>query len=1208
MVIDLSSFPSKKLKIRSEIGDNRTDTYLKEEDMFSRKFLFTVFFIQVLGLTNTYAMDLETCKNELSNLLSQVANQNHEDLKAIGNIAQIYLTSSHQNAKTCQAELKVVQRDLKAYNQRQASKISAISTRISDLNKANNNANCDLKPNNRMKKSCESSVKRREKEIIELQSQVTKVDPIIEIDQVGSSNIITANNQLEPAQDVQTFNTYQDSLDSIEGKGPLSVEALEQEALNEQQARQDQGTLLFDAQQIYADTISSSTEKSDKINELLTKREIQLKKECNGGTVCLNQVPAKLAAEKSKLDEVAKQQGIFFTQHSPSIIDDETQEMSQAGRDIAQVQDQPEQITQQQQAQDIPGTAGNGLGEPTDEASDFTVQSPEPAFSVTNGQDDSGFEETYQDGDGNPITKEQFDQLRAADQAAQEKLAAEQAAADKRAADQAAAEKLAAEKRAADQAAQEKAAAEGREDQAEAGEMTTAVNKCQDYPTQVTLPINYTNICSFLGTKCGECSVENDKVYLSPVNTKLSASFKLSTTEAKERTNVHLIPTREEGEYNGRTLVNFMEAQKSKYALSGIQLEEADKALNNIAGYKIVKVYKKAFNAIDDIESHTLPFRGGTTIFNQCQKALKASSDSKWGDEIYKDSKLRSQAWELIAMSKVYEKMVDICEKKKNIDREDVGSICFGELIREQETHGNVLAKTYQEGVNEAGLCEAYASILKDNIDEDFHKDSDYVTGQGESKSFDGRIKCEARSLEVMDYDECKLMVNAYNTSVIAKKGLEVTQTVRTQEQSFEAQQKAQLASQQQMYGTTTDGEETEVKSAQLIAYELQRDSIKKQASLAQERTALSTSSAAAITGLAANMPELDNIENLCKKNGGERSSQVMGEVKSGLKRTLNKFVSVTGGSIDVKTRDHAGSCHDLTHNKVNDFIPNKEQTANAYAIAAEAGVDAAQALVEAKAFRRQAKLIDDMINKVNNIDTAALAEGMAYNNDLIKYCEANPNDAQCLGLGNGTASNVFSTGDMTYSTDGLSGNSLDANSADGSSSATGDDTGIGESVSESGIPTSKKRTTSKNSGKAGDIVAAAKRTKNNAQNNGAGGSGGGVSPSASGTGSANNPTGQEGGDSLTAGSDKYNSKYKGGSGGANYLARGGSGLRDGNSKKVDNPFSKMFKNKGNQVLKFRNPASIGSKSGNLFTRISNRYDAVDSKNRLYKYSLEAKK
>ncbi len=725
---------------------------------------------------------------------------------------------------------------------------------------------------------------------------------------------------------------------------------------------------------------------------------------------------------------------------------------------------------------------------------------------------------------------------------------------------------------------------------------------------------NSAHLCKYLETnqlinvgECKETASDPFVVNFQPKNSKMASSFKLAITPQAANqattkiTMSHLAPTEIPAEKTG---LNFRETQAKSQVIADFTLnqENINIILNNIAGHKIATQFKRSFDALDDVEDPH--YRGGTSTFNSCQRAVQAAGDAKW-DDIYIDQELRKRAWQLKSEAVIFEyidNMVKVDEEKN--------AFGYGNLIRNQGTasEGGIISKSFQKGISEAGTCEALANVIKDNVDEDRHKESDYISG-GEDKSFDGRIECSVRSLEVMDFDECKLMINAHNAQAIAKKGLEVTQVVRTQEQSFEAQQKAQQASQAQMYGNVETDEDGSPKSAQLIAYELQRDGINKQKNLANERVTFHTATAATLTSLAANMPELDDIVKLCEVNGQKANSKGLfddeGGVRKELSKSFDKFISVTGSEIKPESYDVLESCKSLAFNRVNNFIPNKEQTPNTYAIAAEQGVDAAKALVEAKAFQKQASLIDEMIKRVQGVDTDAIAEGVLTNNQLVKFCEANPSDSQCVGLGSGAASNVFNTGNVSFTGDGFGANTTEDFSeteADGNNVIEVDDT---DTISSSDIPTATKKTKTNKRGSDGAIVAAAKKTKGGAAGGGSGG-GGGVNPSAAGTQAGGPGAETQESSGLTAGADRYNAKYKGGSGG-NFAARGGSGLRQRGS--VKNPFKKLFnKGKGNQVLKFRSPASIGSKSGNLFTRISNRYDAVDSKNRLHKYQLQPKK
>ncbi len=69
----------------------------------------------------------------------------------------------------------------------------------------------------------------------------------------------------------------------------------------------------------------------------------------------------------------------------------------------------------------------------------------------------------------------------------------------------------------------------------------------------------------------------------------------------------------------------------------------------------------------------------------------------------------------------------------------------------------------------------------------------------------------------------------------------------------------------------------------------------------------------------------------------------------------------------------------------------------------------------------------------------------------------------------------------------------------------------------------------------------------------------------------------------------------------------GGFGINKPGAKTADNgnPFGKLFDKggaKGGGSMAFRNPASVGSKSDNLFNIITNRYNSVSTDKRLIEY------
>ncbi len=619
-------------------------------------------------------------------------------------------------------------------------------------------------------------------------------------------------------------------------------------------------------------------------------------------------------------------------------------------------------------------------------------------------------------------------------------------------------------------------------------------------------------------------------------------------------------------------------------------------ALYWILGYHMNKSFKGHAYKQNVNESDT-EYEGQST-FRRCQRALGANV--KW-EEIYNSTSLHNKMIESIAKATAYHGFKQNCNGDDGMAN-DVENSCAGAIMRDDEKV-EILNSIRASAMASAKDCEVVARVLKVNFDEKRHKDSDYLN-QSEKVSFDGRLKCYVQSVENVDYDECSDLINAYNAAAIGKQGLSVVQQVQTQDASFDANQKMQQAqfntTTQIQNGTQENPMATQV-NTQMLAYEVQKDMINKQKSQAQTRAAIDAAASAALIGFSKKMPDMSDLIRSCK-NSNVESKDAVRMAHQKVTNHLGTYQSNFEGVPNQTSEDIEPNafCSQRVQKMEQNFIPNQRITQSAYAIAAEYGVDAAKNSLSANMLKKRANLLSDMMDRINAMDINGEYAGLPQQDAIMKYCEAYPSSPQCAALGNGTSGTVLNPGGINVTGGDYGVNELgsfDVEDIDGGSAidSSGDD--LNEVYDG---PTSKTIADVDRGGEGGAIAPTAKA---GAAGPRSGGGGGGGSASAGSRNGSQDPGAQQGqpaapnsGSGITGGYSKSNSSY----------LKGGGSIAGAAKKKVANPFAKLFKgNSAGKVLNFRNPASsIGKKSGNLFTRITQRYNVVNKKDRLLKYKL----
>lgn len=601
----------------------------------------------------------------------------------------------------------------------------------------------------------------------------------------------------------------------------------------------------------------------------------------------------------------------------------------------------------------------------------------------------------------------------------------------------------------------------------------------------------------------------------------------------------------------------------------------------------------------------------GSESFKQCQAAL---GGVRW-EEVYRDKSTYLKSMVTTMAEAELFRALDV--ESHSFDKDSLGDLKQKYYIGYNARKLSLRNRAISRSKKRAQQCIVFVNVLEDNFkNEKVHKDSDYTSSDStETASMDGRLKCQTDSVEVIDYDECSKIVTTYNAALIGKKGLEVVQSVQTQEATFDGNQRMQEAQINAVNnirnGTDTNNPMQRQVNGQMAAYEVQKDMINKQKSQAQTRAAIDTATAASLVAFAQSMPGPNDLVKMCssKKDTKEIYNSSISSLDTKFK--AESFLPKTEDSSQTgdATVDHYSykiskledTCSNFISNEVHNFIPNKLISQPVYAIAAEFGVEAAKNQLSASMLKKRAGMIDDLMERIKNMDTGGEYAGLTQQEAIMKYCEANPSSAQCAALPGGTGTTIinpggFNLGGEDFAANGLEGYDVEDFGEDLDTVSEIDENGDGDGSTG---PTSTKVADVNKNGEKGAIAPRAKIGNGGGRGPASGGGAGGAA-SAGNRGGGGAPEGEKGKGQASGQAKNTSLAYN--SGKNNAYLKGGGSINSRSNKKVANPFAKLFKNSKGKVLNFRGPSSIGKQSGNLFTRISKRYGNVHENNRLLKY------
>ncbi|MFG1594198.1 hypothetical protein [Halobacteriovorax sp. CON-3] len=483
---------------------------------------------------------------------------------------------------------------------------------------------------------------------------------------------------------------------------------------------------------------------------------------------------------------------------------------------------------------------------------------------------------------------------------------------------------------------------------------------------------------------------------------------------------------------------------------------------------------------------------------------------------------------------------------------------------------------TISNAIDELMSCVQVATAFGQNFEMERDEKDAYITPE-KLTSLNGRITCKLSGLETLDYDECSDLITAQNVAILGKTAHDTYQQYDAMD--FTSEQQLNMMNLDATANITTE------------ALKAQKEGLKKQEEMAEERKVARIAHATAVLGASRLIPSSeDYFENdeLCKRP----IQQALVNISS-ISTTVQ--YGSTFSALDICKRNFSKFS----------FLRNGEARQAGYLIASEAGIDATKEHLIAETLDEQQDMIGNAIGKIEDMETITIPEEFYTNQDVyMAFCDANPTHSECR-MNTSSTVNVPSFGD--YNVGGLGTNQAYKESKQEERSLA--------SVSETsdpkvaGVDTSKVfNPTKAGSGGLGHVNANAPAVSEGgaiAQGSGGGGSspGGG-----GGGGSSSSPQGQDGakgGKTIAGIGAGTNSKYLGGRGPSFVGGRGGSTAKKKNPN--ENPFGSLFRKDKKRTIGSLNydQEKIGTKEMNIFHRISKAYDEVDNKGNLIKYELK---
>ena len=658
-------------------------------------------------------------------------------------------------------------------------------------------------------------------------------------------------------------------------------------------------------------------------------------------------------------------------------------------------------------------------------------------------------------------------------------------------------------------------------------------------------------------------------------------------------------------------------------------------------------VNQAALNLKEDglkFNSRNVPFGGAGKPFGNESLPEREMTTYAGGDTFKSCQNMADKDWKLLVKDfrnrNEFQKLDDLFKKKWHKAISDVqGELTKREVIPTISDSKSTLAgkiATYQSQIENAATlgkqlftltrkCSAAIWLTSYSIDWD---DEEETSASGNKSTFDGKISCRTVGPETQDFIPCKAMVTAYNAAQVADKAAETIQEVDYMAHTAEAQANAQA--------DLADGDHTAL-------LEMQENNLRKQSDIATQRGAFDLAKAGIILVSIGAMPAKNHVVNYCYgyinnitmyANGWESGGQLDDDpatdevdarsaivqsfhfqyylaylnfhggiyndmANAGIGETSNNF-SVSELDIPSSAPQWAGDlnlCLAVANGGYFNLIMNTAGKDAAIGAMMAAGIEGAANFAKGAILDNQADRVGDAIDGVEEFEPGSGTFGEL--DVMVARCQNDPDAEGCDTFdftgSSGLINPNFSINAGAGGTGGISGAGLE-DSDDNASASSGD---TDRSDVPGSIGSSINDVSSASGFESRVPGAGAVKTGGNV-----GGGGGGGGPSAGGLpGGGGGGQGQGGapGGGRVASAKRA---YSGGGGGFSY---GGGGFSSAKSKtKSKNPFAKLLgknKGKGKKSLNFgRQPASIGNKTSNLWSTISNRYKRVNGKGQLLIY------
>ena len=477
--------------------------------------------------------------------------------------------------------------------------------------------------------------------------------------------------------------------------------------------------------------------------------------------------------------------------------------------------------------------------------------------------------------------------------------------------------------------------------------------------------------------------------------------------------------------------------------------------------------------------------------------------------------------------------------------------------------------KCVEDKIEFAKSCESVVYVM--SFYERDWNDSEQIQQVSGKSSGDGAalpgagptFKCKSEGIETLDYIPCKKFASQISM--------------------LDALQIASQGVQELVYADKmmdANAKYAKEENSATGALKATGESLEKQQSMFQQRTAIDATKLAYMYSLYKDMPKMDEMRDKCQGIESVTSGIGLGD------KPITKD--------DCRGHVLSGKGFALAQNQSQlDAMKSKLIT-----IATSAG---SNAILSALLGKRAGDVKDAIaqIDEFKPTDPIMKAE----KDTLTTFCQLNPSAEKCL------------TQDLSRTFDTMNDNIITFGEGGTGTSYGANDMGTTNAISSSGGDPASRISVAP----VGSIIASAVKdnsiedsssatvTAGKAPSGGGGGGGsGGGGSGGGGGGSSIAPPAQA---SVAAAVQGKTPSYSGGGGSISVVGGLGLNRSKGDGKAEDNPFGKLFgkdKPKESGVVNFRGIASqkVGDKAENLFDMISKRYSTVAADNRLIEYEL----